>query len=176
MGHRPIIGAVAMTTAVLAAGGWGAAPARAANTFDGTCRLSGELRFDPPLGNDLRAAAIKDDAVGTCTGTVNDVAVDNAPVTNRATGSGMLSCMAGQATTADTLNFGHGVKVDFSTDTIGGLTQFTAHFSGAASGDGVVYVNFLPYTDQSALAACQAGALRSTRYDLVARTLTPVTG
>jgi hypothetical protein len=88
----------------------------------------------------------------------------------------MLSCVAGQATTADTLSFGRGVRVHFSTVTTGGLTQFTAHFSGAVSGDGVVYVNLLPYTDQSALAACEAGLLRSARYDLVARTLTPVTG
>jgi hypothetical protein len=175
MRHRTIIGAVALASVALAGAGV-ASPAQASNTFEGTCNLSGELRFGEPLGNELRATTIDDSASGTCSGTVNGVPLEDAPVTNRATGSGMLSCIAGQATTADTLSFGHGVRVRFVTDTVGGLTQFAAHFRGAVSGDGVVHVNLLPYTDQSTLAACQAGALRTVRYDLVARTLTPVTG
>jgi hypothetical protein len=146
------------------------------NTFDGTCRLSGRLDFAQPLGNDLRATTLVDVASGTCTGRVNGRFRRDAPVVNHATGAGTLSCLAGSATTADALSFGHGVTVRFSTVTFGGLTQFAARFHGDRGGDGVVQVSFLPYTDQSALAACQAGTFASARYDLVARTLTPVSG
>jgi hypothetical protein len=37
-------------------------------------------------------------------------------------------------------------------------------------------VNLLPYFDPSVIAACQDGALWSVRYDLMARTVTPMVG
>ena len=58
----------------------------------------------------------------------------------------------------------------------GGLTQFVAHSTGAVSGEAVVEVDFLPYFDQATMAACQAGTLGSARYDLIARTITPLVG
>ncbi len=57
-----------------------------------------------------------------------------------------------------------------------GFTERLGHFQGEVSGGGVVEVNLLPYFDQSMVAACQAGALREVRYDLVARTVTPMVG
>ena len=155
---------------------WVPAASARTNRFDGTCRLSGRLDFAQPLGNDLRATTLVDVASGTCTGRVNGRFRRDAPVVNHATGAGTLSCVAGFATTHDALSFGRGVTVRFSTLTLGGLTQFAARFYGDRSGDGVVQVSFLPYTDQSALAACQAGTFATARYDLVARTLTPVSG
>jgi hypothetical protein len=158
----------------------GAAPAAQAaprvHTFDGECRMSGELTFDNPLGADPHATAFGDTASGTCTGTLDGVPLYDTPVSNRASGSGTLSCFAGYAATSDMLSFPHGVRVRFTTLTAGGLTQFAARFVGAVSGQGVVHVDVLPYTDQSTLAACQAGGLRSARYDLTARTVTPVSG
>jgi hypothetical protein len=167
-------GILAVATVVL--GVAGAAGAAQATTFEGSCRLSGELTFAQPLGNDLRPTTFADTAAGTCTGTLNGAAVRDVPVTNRASGSGMLSCLAGQISTTDTLTFDRRRRLHLTTQDAGGLTQFAGRFAGAVSGDGVVEVNALPYTDESTLAACQAGTLSSARYDLVTRTITPVVG
>ena len=175
---RAIIGvAVAAGSVVLAT--WGIAPAQAAqgpNTFEGSCRLTGELTFAEPLGNELRTTSFTDTAAGTCSGTLNGVPGDAIPVVNSVTGSGTFSCLAGHATSADTLTFARHYPIDIFTDTTGGLTQFVAQSRGAVSGDAVVEVNFLPYFDESTQAACQAGTLGSARYDLIARTITPLVG
>ena len=152
---------------------WAAA---STGTLSGSCRLTGRLSFDRPVGNEPRTVAFHDVASGTCTGTLNGVPVRDAPVQNRATGSGTLSCLGGTATTHDRLSFGHGVRIRLSTAIAGGLAEFAGRFTGRVSGEGVVQVNLLPYLDQSVLAACQAGALREARYDLVARTVSPVIG
>jgi hypothetical protein len=44
------------------------------------------------------------------------------------------------------------------------------------SGEAAVEVNFLPYFDESTQAACEAGELRSARYDLIARTIAALAG
>jgi len=178
MRSRPII-AVVGVVAVSVSAGWGAGSATAAkgpNTFEGTCRLSGVLVFDQPLGNDLRTTTFTDTASGTCSGTLNGVPGDSIPVINSVTGSGTLSCLAGETTTDDTLTFARRYPIRIFTDAVGGLTQFVAHSKGAVSGEAVVEVDFLPYFDQSTMAACQAGTLSSARYDLIAHTITPLVG
>jgi hypothetical protein len=169
---RTIIGVVAIAVATPAHVAHAATP----NTFEGTCRLAGELRFAEPLGNDLRETTFTDDAAGTCSGTLNGAAIVDAPVVNHASGSGTLSCLAGHATTADTLTFNRRTRVRIVTDIAGGATQFAGRFDGAVSGTGAVEVDFLPHTDQATLTACQAGALRSARYELIAATITQVVG
>jgi hypothetical protein len=148
-----------------------------------SCTLSGRLSFDEPLGNSLRETSFRDHAAGTCSGTLNGVTQESAPVVIRAKGRGTLSCLAGHTTSSGTLTFTRGttsdaddLKIRFLTDTTGGLTQFVSKFRGAVSGRGIAYVTFLPYADQSALAACEAGTFGSARYDLSAHTITPVVG
>jgi hypothetical protein len=97
-------------------------------------------------------------------------------VVNRVSGTASLSCAAGHASSADTLIFARRYPIHIFTESAGGLTQFVAHSRGAISGDAIVEVNFLPYFDQTTLAACQAGTLHSARYDLIARTITPLVG
>jgi hypothetical protein len=174
MRARGIVGVAAAALAWMAC--VGTAAAAAANTFEGSCNLTGELRFAEPLGNELRSTTFTDSAVGVCTGTLNGAAVEDVPVTNRASGSGTLSCLAGHVTTTDRLTFARRVRLDITTEDAGGLTQIAGRFAGAVSGAGAVEVNLLPYTDESTLVACQAGTLSAARYDLVARTITPVVG
>jgi hypothetical protein len=179
MRSRAITAVLAVATASLVLVGWGMAPAPAAtgpNTFDGSCRLSGEFQFDQPLGNGPRYTTFTDTAVGTCSGTLNGVPGDAIPVVNSDSGSATLSCLAGQTSTADTLTFAHRFKIHIFVDAAFGLTQAVGNFRGAVSGGGVVEVNFLPYFDQSTQAACQTGTLRSARYDLIAHTITPLVG
>src|SRR2546429_9978019 len=96
VGRQAIIGFVAIAaTGLPPVPSAPAARADARNTFDGTCRLSGELRFREPLGNAPRATTFTDTAVGTCTGTLNGVPVNEVPVANRASGSGPSGCPGG---------------------------------------------------------------------------------
>jgi hypothetical protein len=158
-----------------------ASTAGAANTMEGACTFSGSLKFDPPLGNELREFSYRDWASGTCTGTLNGVPQQDAPAVIRASGSGTGSCLAGRTTSSGTLTFTRGtkreaddVKIRFSTNLAGVFTQYTGTFHGAISGDGTGLVNLLP--GESGLAECEAGALDFLRYDLVARTITPLVG
>ena len=172
-----LIAGMAMLAALLAPS------AAAANTFDGSCTLSGMFKFDPPLSNELQATSFRDYASGTCTGTLNGVPQVDAPVVIRGKGSGTLSCLAGRATNLGKLIFNRGTKnqaddvtIGFVAETTGGLLEFVGTFRGAVSGTGIAHVNFLPYADESGLAACESGTLASARYDLFARTVSPLVG
>jgi hypothetical protein len=151
-------------------------PASRPNSFDGSCKLSGDLVFDTPLGGDLRTTTLTDNSTGTCTGKLNGIPVHRIPVVNRVTGSATASCATGKAHTVDTLIFAHRVRILIITDSFFAATQGVAHTTGAVSGHSVEHVNLLPYTDQSTLAACQAGTLRSAHFDLDAQTITPLVG
>ena len=179
MRFRGTTAVLAVATASLLSFGWGAGSAGAAkgpNTFEGTCELSGELVFDPPIGNELRTTTFTDSASGTCSGTLNGIPEENIPVVNSVSGSGTLSCLAGETMSDDTLTFARRYPLRIFTDGVGGLTQFTAYTRGAVSGESVEEVNFLPYFDEATQAACQAGTLSSARYDLSAHTITPLVG
>jgi hypothetical protein len=165
----------------MAVGLLSASPAGAASTMTGTCTFGGSLAFDPPIGNELRELSYRDRASGTCTGTLNGVPQQDAPAVIRASGSGIASCLAGRTTSSGTLTFTRGtkreaddVKIRFFTSLAGVLTEYTGTFHGAVSGEGTGLVNLLP--DESGLAECEAGTLDFLRYDLVARTITPVVG
>jgi hypothetical protein len=180
MTRRAMIGLAAATATLIVAGtGSAQAANKRPNQFEGTCHLTGDLSFRDPLGNLPRMTSFTDLGTGTCTGTLNGAPMNDLPVVNSVAGSGFLSCAGGRASTSDTLTFARGrrgTQVHITTESAGALTQLVGHVRGAASGDGVVYVSLLPYTDQGTLAACQAGALRTARYDVTARTITPLAG
>jgi hypothetical protein len=175
-GVKIAVGAAVAVSLVSA--GWtvSATAAQGPNSFEGTCKLSGELVFDQPLGNELRTTTFTDTASGTCSGTLNGVPQENIPVVNKVSGSGTLSCVAGETMTDDTLTFARRYPIRIFTTAVGGLTQFVAHSRGAVSGESVEEVNALPYFDQSTMEACAAGTLTSARYDLIAYTITPLVG
>jgi hypothetical protein len=150
--------------------------ATAGNSFEGTCRLTGDISFATPLGNQLRPTTFTGTGTGTCTGSLNGGPSEDHPTFNRISGLGTLSCAAGHTLTDDVLIFDNGPRIRVFTDTAFGATQGVGHFMGAISGDGVVEVNLLPYFDTSITAACQSGTLARVRYDLIARTLTPMVG
>ena len=149
---------------------------RRPNSFDGSCRLTGELEFSTPLGNGLSTTKLADHAKGTCTGKLNGVTVTNIPVVNQVTGTATANCATGTAHTVDTLIFARRYRIVIFTDSYFAGTQGIAHTVGAVSGHSVEHVNLLPYVDQSTLAACNAGTLRKARYDLEAKTITPLVG
>jgi hypothetical protein len=150
------------------------------DSLQGSCKLSGQLDFDQPVGNLPAQTGFVDHASGTCTGTLNGVPAENLPVELRATGSGSIGCLEAHTTSAGTVTLtmatGRQAKIGFWTDVTGALTQLVGRFGGSTSGEGVAYVNVLPYTDQAVSAACQAGTLTSVRYDLITETVTPMVG
>jgi hypothetical protein len=152
------------------------AKASGPNSFDGTCRLSGAFVFDRPIGPLPQTMSFVDNATGTCSGKLNGVQRDNIPVVNTVSGWGTVSCSFGNAHTSDTLIFAGRYPIHIFTNSAGALTQFVAHSSGAVSGDSVERVSLLPYTNQSTLEQCQAGALHSAQYDLDAHTISPLVG
>src|SRR4051794_2837894 len=91
MKHRVLAGSAALATASLTLIALGASAsearpvdrARGPNSFGGTCRVTGELVFDTPLGSDLRTTTLTDSGTGTCTGKLNGVRVRRIPVVNR---------------------------------------------------------------------------------------------
>src|SRR4051795_672514 len=108
MRGRAFAGGPLAALLLAAAGGgppWASAPRSGPNSFDGSCRLYGELVFDQPLGNTLRTTSFTDTATGTCSGKLNGVRRDSIPVTNTVTGWGTISCSAGNAHPSDTLLF-----------------------------------------------------------------------
>jgi len=156
-----------------------AAPAAAKphhNSFDGSCRLTGVLEFDQPLGMQPITTTFADSATGTCTGRLNGSDVRDIPVVNVVTGTATASCGAGEAHTVDTLIFAGRWRIGIFTDSDFALTQGVAHTRGAVSGESVEHVDLLPYADQALLGKCAAGALYDARYDLMARTITPLVG
>src|SRR4051794_41400886 len=156
-----------------------AAPAAARshhNSFDGSCRLTGVLEFDQPLGLQPITTTFADSATGTCTGQLNGVDVQDIPVVNVVAGTATASCAEGEAHTVDTLIFARRWRIQIFTDSDFALTQGVAHTRGAVSGESVEHVDLLPYADQALLEACAAGALYDARYDLMARTVTPLVG
>jgi hypothetical protein len=171
-----LIAVLALAAAILPAG-----PAAAANTLEGTCTLSGWAKFDPPLGNEPREFSFRDHASGTCTGTLNGVPQQDAPVLIRAKGSGTAGCLAGRTMESGRLIFTRGTESDaddvairYSNSLVGVSTEYVGTLRGAVSGEGVGRVEILP--GESGLAECAAGTLDFVRYNVVARTITPVIG
>jgi hypothetical protein len=152
------------------------ADATTGNSFEGTCQLTGDITLDTPLSAELRPTTFTGTGAGTCTGSLNGGPSEDHSTVNQISGLGTLDCAGGHTLTDDVLIFDHSKRIRVFTDTVLGATQAVGHFMGAISGDGVVEVNLLPYTDESVLAECEAGTLSRVRYDLRAWTLTPMVG
>src|SRR3712207_3454556 len=103
-------GRVALLTVAAMAMQVGPASGATPSTLEGSCALSGTFRFDPPLGSEIRETHRIDRAAGTCTGRLDGVYREGAPVLIEASGTGTLSCFAGEARTSGALIFTRGTK------------------------------------------------------------------
>jgi hypothetical protein len=146
------------------------------NSFEGTCRLYGDLVFAEPIGPTPRTTSFTDTARGTCSGKLNGAHHDSIPTTNAVNGWGTISCAGAVAHTSDVLTFARHYRIHIFTDSKFVLTQGLAHSWGAVSGESFEHVDLLPYTDQALLERCNAGQLNSARYQLDARTISPLVG
>ena len=124
-----------------------------------------------------------DYAEARCTGTVNGEPSRDERVILRAEGAGMMGCAATHAVDRGVMTFTRntttrrdGVRISYMAESQGGLTQLVSRVRGAVSGEVIAHVNFLPYGSQEQLQACDAGTLRSVRYDMEGQTVTPLVG
>ncbi len=140
-----------------------AAPGHDANTFSGSCKLSGTAVFDPPLTSTAQAATWHVEATGTCSGTftghngrahqLNDSRV-SWHTTETTAGT---SCIAGTNSGSGKITFQYGtIRITISETTGPGVAAFT--LQGAAGGSGAGQVNISPSANPVAITQACAGA------------------
>jgi hypothetical protein len=96
----------------------GAKP-KGAETFRGTCEMSGVIRHEPPLTQTPTPTIVRGSFRGLCSGQVTDRKgrtrrLDEAPASYRALGAGPLSCLSGVATGTGKLSLGRGSVIEFA--------------------------------------------------------------
>jgi hypothetical protein len=134
-----------------------------ANTFSGSCKLSGTAVFDPPLTNTAQAATWHVEATGTCSGTftgrngrahqLNDSRV-SWHTTETTAGT---SCIAGTNSGSGKITLQYGtIRITISETTGPGVAAFT--LKGAAGGSAAGQVNISPSANPVALTQACAGA------------------
>jgi hypothetical protein len=140
-----------------------AAPSQDANTFSGSCKLSGTSTFDPPLTNTQQAGAQQVQATGTCSGTFTGRhgrahQLNNAPVGWQTTEyTSGASCTAGTLSGSGKMTFQYGtIRFTISENTVGPVAAFT--LKGAKGGSAAGQANISPSVDPVALTEACAGA------------------
>jgi hypothetical protein len=144
--------------------GIGRAAARErANTFDGSCKVSGTSVFDPPLTNTAQAGTQRVEATGTCSGMFTGRhgrvrQLNNAPVSWQTTEyTSGASCTAGTLSGSGKVTFQYGtISFTISENTVGPVAVFT--LTGAQGGSAAGQANISPSADPVALTEACAGA------------------
>ena len=151
------------------------------DTAEGTCHMTGEIRFEDGVGLEPEQTTFTDYAEGTCTGTVNGVFMENERVYMKAAGGGLLSCTANRVTDTGTMYFTRNtatrsddVEVDYTAESQGVFGQIVTRMRGRVSGESVGIARFRG--DEQALRECDAGTFRGGTYDVDGRTTTPLVG
>jgi hypothetical protein len=140
---RRILALIPLTALLVPA----AAEGHRAETFSGTCAMSGTVRQDPPLTNTPQQGTAVARLAGTCTGTLVDKrgrehALENAPASYAATAAGELSCGGGTATGRGKLRFGRGRTISFQFSEVRGpgvaAVELEGTRGGSATGEATV--------------------------------------
>ena len=92
---------------------------KGAQTFQGTCEMSGLIHHEPPLTQTPTPTTIRGSFRGVCSGQLTDRkgrtrGLDEARASYRALGVGDLSCLGGVATGTGKLRLGRGSVIDFA--------------------------------------------------------------
>lgn len=163
--------------------GVGRAAARdRANTFTGSCKLSGTAVFDPPLTNTAQAGTQRVQATGTCSGTftardgqahqLNDALV-GWQTTEYTSGA---SCTAGTLSGSGKVTFQYGtITFTISETTVGPVAAFT--LKGTQGGSAAGQANISPSADPVALTqACAGAGITEAPVDIQVSTTPSISG
>jgi hypothetical protein len=178
--------AFAIGIVLTGAGQAGVDPAAAsdgANSFNGSCKVSGTAVFDPPLTNTAQAVTQRVQATGTCSGTFTGRdgrthQLNNAPVgwqTTEYAPDG--SCSAETAASGSgQVTFQYGtIRFTISETVAGPFAAFT--LKGAKGGSAAGQANISPNADPVAIAeACAGAGLTEVPVDIQATTMPSISG
>jgi len=163
--------------------GVGRAAARdRANTFSGSCKVSGTAVFDPPLTNTPQAATQRVQATGTCSGTFTSrngraQQLSVAPVSWQTTEyTANASCSAGTDSGSGKITFQNGtIRFTISEASGPGFAAFT--LKGAEGGSAAGQANISPSANPVAIAqACAGAGLAEAPVDIQVSTTPAISG
>jgi hypothetical protein len=114
-----------------------------AESFRGTCQMSGVIRHDPPMTQTPKTTSVHGSFKGVCSGELTDKKgrtrqLEDAPGSYDGRGVGELSCLGGVATGAGKLRFGHGRAIDFTLTERRGPGTAVVTIKGRSGGTGKV--------------------------------------
>jgi hypothetical protein len=146
-------------------------------SFAGSCSVQGTVSFSPGATNTAQALRYDYPATGTCTGTLDGRAVNQAPVSWHHWGSAYGTCSSAQTRTPGngTLTFGAGRTVTFTLDFTSTATQVSFGFYGTRSGMANGSGTFLTQrTQPTVLTDCAGAGATKVSMDLSMTTDTPL--
>jgi hypothetical protein len=152
-------------------------PASNTDSFDGSCSLEGQVKFNPAATNTQQELASSYNARGTCSGTLDGRSVSNAPVRMRQSGHAYASCSQAMTTSPwiGLLTFGDGTRIGYTLDFESHATELDGTDYGDRSGRADVSANFLTQrTSPDVVAQCAADGVKETPMDLTLRTKAPL--
>ena len=181
---RKLLAALAAITAAVLA--MPALASAADYTYEGGCHVSGVAKFGSPLvaqqaPNTYDFMSGKPDAATAdttdCTGTLNGVAVTDAPAVVAVRGQGNLSCAQSQSTEppgGGTLTFSDsGITLGFTLAFVAFGTEVALTVKGASAGEGRGRASFAAYTGNPAetVQKCETTGIESLGFDADFRSL-----
>lgn len=180
--RRPVVAGtvVGVLVALVASLPVALAGERAPTTFDGSCELSGTVRFKPPMTNEPQSGRVKGRLRGECTGTLTGRkgtrSIDGKRVKSRVHSSGLESCTAGRGEGAGYLDFGKS-RLRFTYDEVRMGPVLVLDAEGAAGGSAVAEGNVSASEDPGPiLEACGSDGLRRAPVDVTLRTTPSMSG
>jgi hypothetical protein len=177
--------AFAVSIVLIGAGQAGADRAAAsagANTFSGSCKLSGTAAWDPPITNMPQAATQRVQATGTCTGTFTGHdgqahQLNNALVSWQTTEyTPDASCSAETDSGSGKVTFQYGtIRFTISESRVAPVAAFT--LKGAEGGSAAGEANISPSADPVAITeACGGAGLAEAPTDIQTTTTPSISG
>jgi hypothetical protein len=152
-------------------------PARNTDSFDGSCSLQGQVKFNPPATNTQQELASSYDASGTCNGKLDGRSVSNAPVRMQQSGHSYASCSQAMTTSPwiGNLTFGDGTRIGYTLDFESHSTELDGTDYGDRSGRADVSASFLTQrTSPDVAAQCAGDGVKETPMDLTLTTKAPL--
>ncbi len=160
---------------MLSLGGGAEASAPRAETFSGTCEMSGEILHEPPLTNAPAPTQVRGSFTGTCSGELTNRRgrtrqIEGAPGAYKARPTGELSCLGGTATGKGRIivrrkRFGRKkvIEVSLTERRTPGVAEVT--LEGAAGGTASLTGTVSPGELVNAGERCSGSGLRRLRGD-----------
>lgn len=157
--------------------GASAVPASAATTFEGACDVAGTAKFEKPLTGSKGPNHYDFNGTGTCSGLLNGMQVEEAPVEVAVGGDGNLSCAGSESTAPGPGTFvftEQGVTVPFTLEFTAVASEVDLLLKGQKSGEGTGHASFLtPDLPPDTVVKCETSGVSELPFEAYAETESP---